>query len=98
MLASVGRWPAILVLAALLGSGAAGAQIQEFSVPNPNSDPAGITAGADGNLWFTDGEKVGRITVAGQITEFPPVGLFGFDLVGITSGPDGNLWVTDFAS
>ena len=35
-----------------------------------------LTAGPDGNLWFTtvaftDRNKIGRITPSGQITEFP---------------------------
>ena len=29
--------------------------ITEFSVPTANSGPSGITAGPDGNLWFTEG-------------------------------------------
>jgi len=35
--------------------------------------PIGITAGPDGNLWFTEmvAGKVGRITTAGVVTEFP---------------------------
>jgi virginiamycin B lyase len=33
---------------------------------------AGITAAPDGNLWFADpGGRIGRITTAGAITEFP---------------------------
>ena len=37
-----------------------------------NSGPSGITAGPDGNLWFTehDGNRIGRITPAGTVTEF----------------------------
>ncbi len=35
---------------------------------------AGIAAGPDGNVWFTEGvgNKIGRITPAGDVTEFPP--------------------------
>src|SRR5690242_12541768 len=35
--------------------------------------PALITAGPDGNLWFTepDASNIGRITTAGAITTFP---------------------------
>ncbi|MHB1536539.1 MAG: Vgb family protein, partial [Acidimicrobiales bacterium] len=56
----------------------------------------GITAGPDGNLWFTEngGDKVGRITPAGAITEYPlPTANSGPD--GITAGPDGNVWFTE---
>ena len=56
--------------------------ITEFALPRPNSGPGDITAGADGNMWFVelsgtmdgrkpDGNRVGRITMEGEITEFP---------------------------
>src|SRR5262249_44518335 len=51
----------------------------------------GLTAGPDGNVWFTAKGAVGRITPAGVITEFAMPGQTGFR---ITSGPDGNLWFT----
>ncbi len=72
--------------------------VQEFAVPTPNSGPWRITAGPDGNLWFTEypGHQIGRITPSGTITEFalptPNSGSFG-----ITAGPDGNLWFTECA-
>jgi virginiamycin B lyase len=47
-----------------------------------------MTAGPDGSVWFTEGQKIARITPAGALTEFPvpPPDVF------ITAGPDGNLW------
>ena len=38
--------------------------ITEFPLPTASSGPAGITAGPDGNLWFTElvANKIGRIT------------------------------------
>ncbi len=54
--------------------------------------------GPDGNLWFTEaaGNRIGRITPEGAVTEFsdgirPESGLYD-----ITAGPDGNLWFTEF--
>jgi streptogramin lyase/N-acetylneuraminic acid mutarotase len=45
-------------------------------------------------MWFTETNgKIGRITMAGVITEFPVATSPG----GITTGPDGNLWFTDSA-
>src|SRR5829696_3262197 len=48
------------------------------SVPDEFSDPNGgrpweISAGADGNLWFThnSSNKIGQITPLGIVTEFP---------------------------
>jgi streptogramin lyase len=53
-----------------------------------------ITAGPDGNVWFTvtAANEIGRITPAGQITEFPVPEYR--DPFGITSGPDGAIWAT----
>jgi hypothetical protein len=58
--------------------------------------PDGIAAGPDGALWFTeeDGNKIGRITTDGLITEYPLPTAKSFP-VGITAGPDGALWFTD---
>src|SRR5579872_5938459 len=51
----------------------------EFALPIANSKPLGITAGPDGNIWFTEGDgasttmanDIGRITPTGTITKFP---------------------------
>jgi hypothetical protein len=55
-----------------------------------------ITAGLDGALWFTDNHdnKIGRITTAGTITEFP-LPTANSSPAGITAGPDGALWFTE---
>jgi streptogramin lyase len=54
----------------------------------------GITAGPDGNVWFTDtnGAAIGRITPSGSVTEFVQTDNTDFPR-GITTGADGNLWV-----
>jgi virginiamycin B lyase len=61
-----------------------------------NSSPAGIAAGPDGDMWFTefDGNKIGRTTTAGAITEFAVPTDFSVPS-GIAAGPDGNLWFTE---
>jgi streptogramin lyase len=54
-------------------------------------------AGPDGNLWFTEGfvNKIGRITPAGVITEFPiPTETF-YGPFSIAAGTDGALWFTE---
>jgi hypothetical protein len=70
--------------------------ISEFTVPTANSEPRGITAGPDGNIWFTEAHanKIGRITPAGIITEFT-VPTANSGPRGITAGPDGNIWFTE---
>ena len=55
-------------------SGAARAvTVQTFPVPSGAANLSDIVAGPDGALWFTENgtNKVGRITTAGQITEYP---------------------------
>ena len=52
--------------------------------------------GPDGNLWFTEfnGNKIGRITPAGVVTEFTiPTANSG--PIGIAAGSDGNLWFAE---
>ena len=62
----------------------------------PNCGLSGITAGPDGNLWYlaAKGNKVGRMTTTGAVTEFPIPTSFA-EPTGITTGPDGNLWFTE---
>jgi virginiamycin B lyase len=54
-----------------------------------------ITAGADGNLWFTESEydRIGRITPNGTFTDFTTRDIGAVN--GIVAGPDGNVWFTD---
>jgi hypothetical protein len=44
-----------------------------YSIPTQSSNVSGIVAGPDGALWFTEryGNRIGRITTAGTVTEFP---------------------------
>jgi streptogramin lyase len=72
--------------------------ITEFSTGiSANSGPNGITAGPDGNVWFTEAttDRVGRITPTGFVTEFSTGITSGSMPIGITAGPDGNLWFTE---
>jgi len=64
--------------------------------------PYGITSGPDGNLWFTEGNpdgssgnRIGRITPGGFVTEFA-IPTAGGQPIGIASGPDNNLWFTEY--
>ena len=61
--------------AASPGSTATG-KINEFPLPTERAGPFDITAGPDGNLWFTEfsADKIGRITPTGEIKEFPMPG------------------------
>lgn len=72
---------AALVVGLTLSSGAAvaapGAKLKQYRVPTADSNPRDITNGSDGNRWFTESSefspaRIGRITPAGEITEFAP--------------------------
>jgi virginiamycin B lyase len=78
---------------------AAAQSFKEFTVPTAASQPNGIVTGPDGNLWFTEiaGNKIGRITPAGDLTEFElPPNSQGQSRQprAILVGPDGALWFT----
>ena len=91
-----GRFAALtLSLMASLCSIAQGQTITEFSVPTTDGLPIDIAAGPDGALWFTEneGNKIGRITTAGAIAEYPISGVS--QRTGIAAGPDGSLWFTE---
>jgi len=70
--------------------------LNEYPIPTANSSPFYIITGADGNMWFTEhqGNKIGRISPAGIITEFPLAN--GGGPAGIAAGSDGNVWFTEY--
>jgi virginiamycin B lyase len=63
----------------------------------PGGVGGGITAGPDGNLWFTGSSFIGRITTKGVVTEFALPTKDSFPAA-ITAGPDGNLYFAESAS
>src|SRR5215471_8241531 len=78
--------------------------ITEFELPRQNSGPGDITTGADGAMWFVelsgrmdgrqpDGNRVGRITLDGKVTEYPIPSANGSP-INIAVGPDRNIWFT----
>ncbi len=87
-----------LLLVALIAQPGLAVTFNEYTVPTANSQPFGITAGPDGNLWFTEGlgngNKIGKVTTTGSFTEYPVPTPNSFPS-GITGGPDGNLWFTE---
>jgi streptogramin lyase len=73
---ALGRLGALVSLVSLLAvvpHALAAPSITEFPLPTATAAPWDITAGADGNVWFTEriAAQVGRITPEGVITEFP---------------------------
>jgi streptogramin lyase len=76
------------------------AALTQFPLPS-NTDASTLTVGADGNLWFSAAQAIGRITPSGAITEFPLAlnnsGLGGLisvvpPVTAMAAGPDGNIW------
>ena len=68
----------------------------EFPIPSGGLSEW-IASGPDGTVWFTegDGNRIGKITPNGVITEFATA--VGSLPEGITIGPDGNLWFTEYS-
>ena len=50
----------------------------------------GVAAGPDGNLWFTENAHIGRLTPAGDITEFalPTTNTAYYAPAALVAGPD----------
>jgi streptogramin lyase len=83
-----------------IGRMTTGGVLSEFSA-GAHDKPTGITAGPDGNVWYTTtgkGGAIGRITPAGTVTEFTTGLTTNSSPQDIALGPDGNLWFTEAAS
>jgi virginiamycin B lyase len=95
-------WTARVVAAALLGLGwlaigggqALAVTVTEFPA---RGTPIGITAGPDGNLWFTEnlGPGVAKAAPDGTVTLYK-AGITGMFPGAIVNGPDGRLWFTEY--
>ena len=101
-LAALASVAAVLALPASASSITPTPRITEFVPLTLANAPGDITAGPDGNLWFTEEgvlPGIGRITTSGTITEHTAGLTSGFSLLmtpkGITEGADGNLWFTE---
>jgi streptogramin lyase len=82
--------------------------VTDFSLPvtpqpfePPELDPLRmtLTAGPDGNIWFSDpyANQIGNITPDGTVTEYAVPTPDSFP-AGITAGPGGNIWFTELGS
>ena len=68
-------------------------KMTEYQVPS--GGVWDVTAGPDGNVWFTEkySQNIGSITPSGQETIYSLGNGYIYPYA-ITSGPDGNLWFT----
>ena len=87
---------ALLVLAAIPAHAQVATEFNLVSISGA-SQPLFVAVGPDGNLWFTEfsGNRIGRITPQGVVTEFSAGIGPGAGPNAITAGPDGNLWFTE---
>jgi streptogramin lyase len=76
--------------------------IAEFPLPSGSLSatvysPEGITAGPDGNLWFTEAgaNAIGMINPTTHAISSFTLPTAGAGPYGITTGPDGNLWFAE---
>jgi virginiamycin B lyase len=79
-----------------IGEIATDGSLHEYHAP-AGVQPFGITAGADGTIWFTEatGNNVGHVASDGTITEVPFI--VNSYATGITTASDGTLWVASHA-
>ncbi len=86
-----------VMTAAVIGVAAAGAarpSIHSYTVPDAFGPPTVITAGTDGQMWFTESgaNGIARISLDGVIRDFDTRDTAGSN--GITPGPDDRVWFT----
>jgi streptogramin lyase len=76
------------------------ASVAEFPVPSSGGSPFGITAGPDGNLWFTENQadQIGTINPTTHAVSEYAIPTIAAGPMGIVTGPDGNLWFTEYAA
>jgi hypothetical protein len=71
--------------------------ITDYPITTAASKPTGIALGPDGAFWFTEnaGNKIGRITTSGLITNEYPIPTANSGPQAIAVGPDSALWFTE---
>ncbi|MEO7980970.1 MAG: hypothetical protein ABI807_08785 [Sporichthyaceae bacterium] len=73
-----------------------GGVVTEFTAGGGTGRIGEMTAGPDGNVWYVKSRAIGRMTPAGEVTEFS-AGLAADARIGeIAAGPDGNLWFAEY--
>ena len=85
------------IVSAAVAHGAPLGQANDFAVPTLSSSPYAVTAGPDGNLWFTEynASKIGEINPLTHATSDFATPTASSEPFAITVGPDGNIWFTE---
>ncbi len=74
-------------------------EVVNETLPTMYSSPHDVVVDAQGNMWFTErrgGCTLGRLSPAGELTEYPSVG--SGDCYDLTIGPDGNIWIAVYGA
>src|SRR5262249_19453363 len=82
----------VCVLVGLLTPAQSLGQVIEFPLAS-NRLPYKLTSGPDGAIWFSEADRIGRITTSGVVTDHA-VGMVNSPH-GIATGPDGALWIAE---
>ena len=85
---------AVIAFVAAFGVSTASAAVTDFGLPTVNSQPVGIAAGPDANLWAAEfaADRVARVTPAGDRAEFTlPAGRRPHDVASV----GGFVWFTE---
>jgi virginiamycin B lyase len=71
--------------------------VTEFPLVTAGDTPNGITAGLDGNVWFTafTSNSINRIDPSGHIDQFV-IPTANCEPTSIAAGADGTIWFTEF--
>ena len=97
VLALVGTMVALVAPAAHAAPDRAVGSFETYKAANfSGSAPWGIAPGPDGAMWITEfqGEKIGRITMRGDVTEFATPSSAAVP-AGIAVGTDGAMWFAE---
>lgn len=79
------------------GGSKARGTVDVFALPGDATQPFGITAGPDGNVWFTEamGNHVGKMSVDGELLDRYPIPSRDSNSQGLTTGYDDRVWITE---
>lgn len=92
----------MLIAQAAVASATPLGTVTQHNVLTAGAKPVRITAGADGNLWFSEREAggeepgvIGRVTPAGVVSEFKTGLAVPSGPHSLTVGGDGDVWFSD---
>ena len=74
-----------------------GSIVNLYRLSTQAGEPRGIVTGPDGAIWFTESAGIGRLTLSGELKEFPlPQGNGSGSPYQIAVGADRNIWFIEY--